>query len=159
MNHFPYFWLSSQFSFIIQPWIKICGKNFPCCYSLTVCSAYFEFNYIIAWWIKLKTYFLPCFWIVCVSSHIDIFPWATDSVSTTKIPFIFSLFAPPPPPQKKKNPLFMTLNYLEPHLFYPECSLPTSNDTTPGIWGSNNYRSEPFKAANVGFCSPTEIAV
>lgn len=105
MNHFPYFWLSSQFSFIIQPWIKICGKNFPCCYSLTVCSAYFEFNYIIAWWIKLKTYFLPCFWIVCVSSHIDIFPWATDSVSTTKIPFIFSLFAPPPhlPPRKRKT--------------------------------------------------------
>lgn len=53
----------------------------------------------------------------------------------------------------------MTLNYLEPHLFYPERSLPTSNDTTPGISGSNNYRAEPFKASNVGCCSHTEIAV
>lgn len=153
MNHFPDFWLSSQFSFIIQPWIKICCKNFPCCYSITVCSAYFEFNYIIAWWIKLRTYFLPCFWTVCASSHIDISLWATDSVSTTKS----LLYSHSPPPEK--NPLFMTLNYLEPHLFYPECSLPTSNDTTPGIWGSNNYRAEPFKAANAGCCSHTEIAV
>lgn len=30
------------------------------------------------------------------------------------------------------KPLFMKLNYLEPHIFYPDCSLPTSNDMTPG---------------------------
>lgn len=100
MNHFPDFWLSSQFSFIIQPWIKICCTNLPCCYSITVCSAYFEFNYIMAWWIKLRTYFLPCFWTVCASSHIDISPWATDSVSITKS-LLYSHYFPLSPRKKR----------------------------------------------------------
>lgn len=38
-------------------------------------------------------------------------------------------------PTYPNKPLFMILNYLEPRIFYPERSLPTSNDMTPGNWG------------------------
>lgn len=67
-------------------------------------------------------------------------------------PFFYSPIWP-------NKPLFMIVNYLEPHIF---CLSAVYQHKMVWLLGtrvtfSNNYSTEPFKAANMGFCSRTDM--